>query len=283
MEQVITDPSIGTTMLTAELVGARRRRELAGFLRARRESLLPEAVGMPRTARRRVRGLRREEVAEAAGISTAWYTWIEQAREVNLSVMTLERIAEALRLDAQERTHLFALAGQPAPLTPSQQDESVLLPLRLILRGLEPNPAYVLDSQWRIVAWNHAAERVFGDLSALPDEERNYLKLIFTSPVLQELFVNWKEVAQCTLAHFRSDSASLVDDPAWKRIVDDLCRRSESFREWWPQHNVAWPYSWRKELRMAEGNRVFYSYDLELLRPQRLRIVTYISEEQMPR
>jgi transcriptional regulator with XRE-family HTH domain len=91
-------------------------KNLASFLRSRRESLSPEATGIPRTLRRRVRGLRREEVAEAAGISTAWYTWIEQARDLNLSITTLDSIGHALHLNAEERKHLFQLAGQNARL-----------------------------------------------------------------------------------------------------------------------------------------------------------------------
>jgi MmyB-like transcription regulator ligand binding domain len=141
---------------------------------------------------------------------------------------------------------------------------------------MEPNPAYALDPQWEILAWNKGAETLFGDLGQMSREERNYLKLIFTSPVLQKLFVNWSEVARCALAHFRSDSAGHVDDPKWIRMVADLKQRSSTFREWWPQHNVAWPHSWRKELRLPDGNKIYNSFDMELSRPSRLRIVTYI-------
>jgi transcriptional regulator with XRE-family HTH domain len=145
MEQVISYPRTGTPTLTPplnrNLNGNSRRQELASFLRSRRESLSPEATGIPRTLRRRVRGLRREEVAEAAGISTAWYTWIEQARDLNLSIATLDSIGRALHLNAEEREHLFQLAGQNAPLPTSQQDDLVMTPLREMLRGMEPNPA----------------------------------------------------------------------------------------------------------------------------------------------
>ncbi len=117
MEQVIAYP--GTT--TPTLSTNSRRHELAGFLRSRRENLSPEALGLPRTTRRRVPGLRREEVAEAAGISTAWYTWIEQARDLNLSLATLDSLGQALRLDPQERAHLFQLAGHPPIPLPTAQ------------------------------------------------------------------------------------------------------------------------------------------------------------------
>jgi transcriptional regulator with XRE-family HTH domain len=275
MEQVTEHPRSGTTSLSLAS-GEGRRRELASFLRRRREGVVPEAVGMPRTARRRVSGLRREEVAEAAGISAAWYTWIEQAREVNLSLSTLNGISRALRLNEDERAHLFELAGQPIPVPEARQDDEAIVSLQAMLGALDPNPAYAVDSQWQIIAWNKGAETIFGDLSAIPAGDRNYLKLIFTSPGLRELFVNWEEVARCSLAHFRSDSAGNVDDVRWDLLVSDLKKQSRTFREWWTHHDVAWPHSWRKELRLPHGNRVFNTFDLALLRPMRLRIVTYI-------
>jgi len=275
MEQVVDYPRSGTTSLgSAPRDG--RRRELASFLRSRREAVAPEAVGMPRTARRRVRGLRREEVAEAAGISAAWYTWIEQARDLNLSLATLNGIARALRLNEDERAHLFELAGQPIPVPEPRQDDEAMVSLRALLGGLDPNPAYALDSQWNVIAWNKGAEIIFGNLTGVPIEDRNYLRLIFTSQRLRELFVNWEEVARCSLAHFRGDSAGNVDEVRWELLVSDLKKRSRTFREWWKQHNVAWPHSWRKELRTSDGVRVYNTFDLALLRPMRLRIISYI-------
>lgn len=282
MEQVIAYPGTGTPTLSrpVPLHGDSRRRELANFLRSRREMLSPEAIGLPRTSRRRVRGLRREEVAEAAGISTAWYTWIEQARDLNLSLATLDSIGDALHLKPQERAHLFQLAGQPIAVPIPQQDDIVMTPLRAMLQGMEPHPAYVLDPQWHFVAWNRGTEALFGPLGDLSFEERNFVKLIFTSPSFQRIFINWEDVARCALAHFRSDSAANVDDPYWLRMVAHLKKRSPHFREWWAQHNVAWPHSWRKELLLPEGKKIYNTFDMELSRPSRLRIVTYIPEQK---
>jgi transcriptional regulator with XRE-family HTH domain len=280
MGQGIANSGTGTPTLGPALdhnpKGESRRRELASFLRSRREALPPEAIGIPRTVRRRVRGLRREEVAEAAGISAAWYTWIEQARDLNLSGTTLDAISHALRLNAQEHAHLYQLAGQSAPLAGSQLDEDVIIPLKAMLRSMEPNAAYALDPKWDLIAWNEGAEIMFGGLSQMLREHRNYLKLMFTSPAFRELFVDWEEVARCCLANFRSDSASHVDDPNWISMVDDLKKRSSAFRELWPQHNVAMPYNWKKELRSLNGTQFYNSFDMELSRPLRLRIVTYI-------
>ncbi|HEY6849318.1 MAG TPA: helix-turn-helix transcriptional regulator [Terracidiphilus sp.] len=278
MEQDRRYPGTSTPTLTSmpEMGDYSRRRELADFLRARREGLSPERIGLPLTRRRRVPGLRREEVAEAAGISTAWYTYIEQARDLNLSPATLGRIGLALHLNGEERDHLFQLAGHAAPLQEDQGVTMVMTPLLGMLRGMEPNPAYALDPKWNIVAWNRASETIFGDLESVHPAERNYLNLIFTSSVLRERFVNWEDVARCSIAHFRTDSAAHVNDPEWMRMVDELRARSGFFRDWWPKHNVAWPHTWRKELRTPGGNRIFHSFDMELSKPARLRIVTYI-------
>lgn len=146
MDQESLHPGIGSTTL---LFGTARRHELAHFLRTRREALTPASVGLPTTRRRRLVGLRREEVAEAAGISVAWYTWMEQARDLNLSTDTLDRLSRALQLNAQEERHLFQRAGHAPPVSGAlpAQGETVLPAIEQLLRSIAPNPAYVLDAQ----------------------------------------------------------------------------------------------------------------------------------------
>lgn len=135
-----------------------RLRELADFLKTRRARLTPASVGLPAGSRRRAKGLRREEVAELAGISVTWYTWLEQARPVNVSSRTVQNIARALRLDDDERQHLFQLAQLPLlaeyAKLPQELDESV----HAILHALGTNPAYALGKQWEILGWNEAAD-----------------------------------------------------------------------------------------------------------------------------
>ena len=264
-QPVIADPGTVTTT---------RRQELANFVRSRREALTPTRSG----GRRRVKGLRREEVAEAAGISVAWYTWIEQAREVNLSTETLEGLSRALCLAPQERSHLYELAGSTAPLLEGGELELALPSICLILESMNPNPSYVLDLNWNVLAWNASADALFG-FSKIPLERRNYVWMCFATLEFRELFTRWEEVARCTMAHFRSDSVGFVEDPAWLARIEELSAASPEFREWWPLHNVAWPHSWLKELRVAHQGRYRYTtFDLELYRPARLRIVTYLPE-----
>lgn len=276
MEQETFHPGIGTPTLGAD-VGEERRRQLANFLKTRRESLTPAVLGLPHTRRRRVPGLRREEVAEAAGISVAWYTWIEQARELKLSAGTLQRLSAALRLTGVEEGHLYRLAGHPPPYTNTEDHGAVLAVLQRMIAAMDPNPAYVLDPLWNLVAWNKGATELFGDFAEIEEEKRNMVRLTFLDERSREFFVNWSQVACCVLGHFRSDSAEHVGEARWQRLVDEVKAGSELFREWWAEHNVTSPFHWRKEVvHPALGRKFYDSLDLQLFQPGRYRIVTYV-------
>ncbi len=241
------------------------------------EALSPVDVGLPHTRRRRVRGLRREEVAEAAGISIAWYTWIEQARDLNISEATLENLSRALHLGTQEREHMFQLAGHPAPQPRLDHSQQVLESVKQVIASMDPNPSYVLDTRWNLLAWNRGARELFGDFGDIPEHRRNLIRLTFLDPQYRQLFINWSDVAHCTMAHFRTDSVAHVDDPSWLGLIDELTSESHEFKEWWANHNVTWPHNWQKEVIHPQHGRQFYNtFDLELFRPARLRVVTYI-------
>src|SRR5262245_17838156 len=127
-----------------------RREELAAFLRSRRERITPEQVGLPRGRRRRTPGLRREEVAQLAAVGVTWYTWLEQARDIQVSAQVLDAIARALQLDRSERAHLFALAGSADP-SPGSDCSGVTPALRMMLDRLEPYPACVQNSRYDVL------------------------------------------------------------------------------------------------------------------------------------
>src|SRR6266567_878699 len=150
-----------------------RRAELGSFLRSRRERITPEDVGLPPGLRRRTAGLRREEVAQLAGVGVTWYTWLEQGRPINASAQVLEAVARTLRLDESERSHLFTLAGVPD--TTSRVAEICEPAVRELVEALDPYPAFVVSPRYDILAWNRAEASLKGDYSSLPDRYRNVL------------------------------------------------------------------------------------------------------------
>lgn len=215
-----------------------RREELADFLRTRRARLTPAEVGLPSGTRRRTPGLRREEVADLAGVGLTWYTWLEQAREIRASEDVLERLVCTLHLDSSERNHLFQLADQslPAPLSPLE--EAVPESLQRMIDGMEQSPAYVMGRRWDILAWNQAACDIFGDYKAMAPENRNAVWLTFTSPDHRRLHVAWECYAQSVLAKFRVNCGRCPDDPYMQEMVERLKTASPEFRLWWPRHDV---------------------------------------------
>jgi transcriptional regulator with XRE-family HTH domain len=213
-----------------------RRQELASFLRARREHLTPLDVGITPGLRRRTPGLRREEVASLSGVSVTWYTWLEQARDITVSRQVLESLARALRLSQAERQHLFSLAGEPlsaertvAPPSPA---------LQRLVDVLNPNPAYLLNECWDLLAWNDAEAGLIGDPAALAEFERNIIWLVFTQPAMRELLVDWPGQAKGLLAQFRADIAGRAGDPRVDERIGALRRVSAEFREWWDLHTI---------------------------------------------
>jgi transcriptional regulator with XRE-family HTH domain len=151
--------------------------ELAEFLRSRRETTDPIAVGLQPGGRRRTPGLRREEVAQLSGVSVNWYTWLEQARDIGVSRQVIDSLARALRMDPSERAHLFTLAGLAMPAeNPGHQDVDETL--RRLVATLDPNPAYVVNPWWDLLAYNDAYAALLGGLDHRPRSERNILPRI---------------------------------------------------------------------------------------------------------
>jgi transcriptional regulator with XRE-family HTH domain len=223
-----------------------------------------------------VQGLRREEVAELAEIGVTWYTWLEQARKVNVSASALERISSALKLEAEEREHLFLLAGYPAPHPLASSGDQLMTTVTQVLSGLNPNPAVVLSRRWDVVPWNNAAALVFADFASLPEHRRNWVWLTFTDPPFQDLIANWKRFARCVVAHFRADSAPHAADTRWIELIAALDHRSPQFKEWWSSHEVVSSLDWRKGLlHSTAGTLLLDSIAFEFPRPSSLKLITY--------
>jgi transcriptional regulator with XRE-family HTH domain len=219
-----------------------QRQELGAFLRARRAALRPGDAGLPEgVRRRRTPGLRREEIAQLAGISVSWYTRLEQGKDVQLSPKALARVAEALRLSAAQREYVITLAraGDALAVGPALT-ETVSSTLQDVLDAQGDKPAYLIDARLNLLAWNQAAVSVFGipgDLADAPAEERNLLWLIFTDDS-RYLLVGWERHAQLLLAQFRDASRHLVNDPWFGRFTERLRQRSPEFAEWWSRYDV---------------------------------------------
>lgn len=214
------------------------RRALADFVRTRRERLRPEEVGLPPGARRRTPGLRREEVAQLAGVGVTWYTWFEQGRDIQVSTHFLENLCRALRLDRAERTHLFALAQDRPPPLATPVVPALSAPVQAMLMSL-PHPAYIKTSRWDVVAWNPAAASLLCDFSRIPPEERNTLWLVFTDPQVRRIMGDWEGDARRALAKFRLDHGRSRGDPAFEALVERLSEASAEFRLWWPSQDVS--------------------------------------------
>jgi len=220
---------------------------LAAFLRAHRARVAAENAG----PRRRTPGLRREEVAQRAGISTTWYTWMEQGRDVSVSPAALARLAQALELSAAERAYLFEIAGKRdphAPTTPTDGAPETVIDAVKAIR----DPAYVLDRYWNAVAWNRAAENLFEGWLRAPAENpaRNLLRYIFTTPAAQRLIGDWEDRARRVLAEFRVDYGRALEDRAMMQLVEDLQRTSRIFTATWAEQLV---------LSREGGERTFHT------------------------
>jgi transcriptional regulator with XRE-family HTH domain len=223
--------------------------ELADFLRTRRARLRPQDIDFPSGPRRKTPGLRREEVAEKAGISVTWYAWLEQGREVNVSFRTVESIANALKLSPHERTHLFELANHYTPPGPYPIAQNVTDTVRRMLDQLGNMPAYVVDGNWNYVTWNEAATKVFTDFRKLPAGRCNLLWFTFHGEGARKLFRGWDAYAKCVLAQFRGDYILRPSGEVFLRdLVEELNDTDSDFCRWWAEHDVLKRSDWRKAI-----------------------------------
>ncbi|MEV5488112.1 helix-turn-helix transcriptional regulator [Streptomyces bobili] len=217
-----------------------RRAELSEFLRTRRARLKPEDVGMPDFGRhRRVPGLRREELAQLAGVSVAYYTRLEQGNGRNVSAEVLDSIARALRLTDAEHAHLTHLAKpKQHKKKPAARAQQVRPALRQLLDLMDGVPAYIVGRRAEILAWNRMAAAVFGDWGELPVAERNWARLVFLRPDYHDLFVDWEQKAIDIVCSLRMDAGCYPDDPRLSALVGELSVKSEDFRRLWATHDV---------------------------------------------
>ncbi|MDG3444118.1 helix-turn-helix transcriptional regulator [Nitrospirillum amazonense] len=235
-------------------------RAFAAFLRDRRRHLDPASVGLPVGRRRRTPGLRREEVAQLADIGTAWYTALEQGRDVRPSDQVLANLARALRLTAVERDHLFTLAGRRPPARLEGTGDGVDAQSLVLLRRLEPDPAYIVDARWDVLAWNQGAADLFRFDAEAPAYARNMLWRYFTRSPSPEERSDWNATARALASIFRGQSAAHANDPRFRTLIDDLLAASDTFRRVWPGQEVRALCAGRKWLDHPLRGRQEYDF-----------------------
>ncbi|MFI5854754.1 helix-turn-helix transcriptional regulator [Streptomyces parvulus] len=218
-----------------------RNNELGDFLRARRADVGPEQVGLPAGRPRRVPGLRREEVAQLAAISSEYYTRLEQGRLPSASPAALDSISHALRLDADQTSYLHHLADRHAARSrvDSHGDTRVSPQTQLLLDSLANTPALVLGRHMSVLAWNDLAAALYTDFAALPRAERNLLRLTFLDPGIRALHSDWEASARACVSFVRMDAALAPADRELHALVEELSVADEDFRRWWTNHDVA--------------------------------------------
>ncbi|SEF28426.1 Helix-turn-helix domain-containing protein [Amycolatopsis pretoriensis] len=241
--------------MTRTPVHTSRREELGQFLKACRARIGPEQVGLAPGPRRRLSGLRREEVALLAGVGVTWYTWLEQGRPINASSQVLDAVARTLRMEPPEREHLYRLAE----LTPSRLPstvETVPDPVREVLRALDPLPATLVNGRFDILASNAAQEELFWEWHSLPCLHKNLLWCCVTEPNARAFFVNYDEEVPYMVARMRAEYGRHVGDPSWEEDLRRLSALSPEFAELWARHEVAEPQARLRRINHPQAGRM---------------------------
>ncbi|WP_017624873.1 helix-turn-helix transcriptional regulator [Nocardiopsis chromatogenes] len=269
-----------------------RRTELGRFLRSRRARITPEDAGVPHFGgRRRVPGLRREELAQLAGVSVDHYVRLEQGRGVHFSDEVLDAVARVLRLDASERRHLYDLARPDSAAAPGpgadgaapEPPGAVRSGLRLLVASMGDVPAYVLDHRLNVVAWNPLAAELLTDFGALPPERRNIVRLMFLDEAFAEVYRDRERKAEDVVAFLRLNAGRDQGDAELGALVAQMSRESPRFRRLWADHPVKEKTNGRYGFRHPLVGEFELNYEtLRLPDSPGLVLVAYTAEEGSP-
>lgn len=238
-----------------------RLEALSTFLKTKRAQIKPETIGLPTGPRRRTPGLRREEVAQLAGVSTTWYTWLEQGRDIKVSSVVLECISTALQLNNDEKDYLYDLALEvKSEVAPPKKEQSKLTPsLEKILTELTYCPTIVTDRHCHIVGWNPAAAHVFLNFEQVPEHERNLIRLVFTRKELKTLAVNWEHFAKGFLAIFRTYYGHYLGDEWYNQFIKEMSESHPEFQALWQESQVSKAPEMMIEFRHAKAGKMLFN------------------------
>jgi hypothetical protein len=231
-----------------------RNRELGEFLRSRRAQVEPLDVGLPHTDGRRVRGLRREEVAHLAGMSSDYYTRLEQGRQRTASPQVLNSLAAALRLTTQEQRHLYTLAGVArVDDVPEPSSRTVDHRVQRLLDLMGDTPVIVCGPFVEIITANRAAAFLWADFNAMPAQERNGLRWMLLSPTARERYGHaWEGAASEMIGMLRADAGQIPDHPRLAELIEEFTSESALFRRLWRDHHVS---NWMHERKVLHHPR----------------------------
>lgn len=258
-------------------------RRIHEFLRARREGLTPDDVGLPWHAEgRRVPGLRREEVASLAGVSVDYYTRLEQGRAKNVSEQVLNAVADALRLDDLERTHLRQLAN-PQRSTLATGPARVRPSVQLVLDGLPHCPAYVRDRRMNVVASNPLWRALFDNMDGYPGKNPNIARWTFLDPRSIETYPDWETVAREIVHTVRAGAAVHPSDTQLTQLIGELGARSAQFATWWAEQRVYQRSQGTKRIRSGIVGELRLSYNaFTMIGDDDLTLVVYTADRGSP-
>jgi transcriptional regulator with XRE-family HTH domain len=257
---------------------------LRSFLRTRRARLTPEAVGLPSFGeRRRVPGLRREELAQLAGVSFDYYVRLEQGRSRNVSESVLDAVAGALQLTVAERAHLFNLARPTAPRGRAERAVRIRPGLRRLVETITATPAFIVDRRSEVLAWNALAAALIGDFDAMAPRQRNFARFLFLDERARSLYPDWDKAARESVASLRMAAGRDPDDPVLNELIGELSVKSEAFRRWWADHDVREKTYGTKRYRHPVAGEMTVAYEaLQLPADPGLTLMLYTVEAGSP-
>ncbi|MBY8914860.1 helix-turn-helix transcriptional regulator [Bacillus sp. YC2] len=259
-----------------------RLQALSEFLKTQRSKISPQMAGLPMGTRRRTPGLRREEVAQLAGVSTTWYTWLEQGRDIKVSAAVLDAVSDALQLNKDERNYLYALAlDEGVKQTFSPEEETIISPaLTKMVQELRYCPTIISDRRCHIVGWNQAAAHVFLDFEQIPPEKRNLIELLFSRKELRSLAVNWEHFVKGFIAIFRTYYGQYVADKWYSQFIEKMEKTYSEFHTLWNESEVSSAPEVLIEFRHAKaGKMIFNLTSLQVQGNSDLRCSVYTPAE----